>query len=59
MFFWPVSVGSMAAAATLAVNRQRDYIDCMRPLGYVVTPWQATDADSSSKPAVGEERSSP
>jgi len=39
IFFWPASVGSMAASATVAVNRQRDYTDCMKPLGYAVTPW--------------------
>src|SRR5919109_577351 len=38
-FFWPATVGSMAAAATVHVNRQRDCIDCMKPLGYAVTPW--------------------
>jgi hypothetical protein len=43
VFFWPASIGSMAAAATLAVSRQRDYTVCMTPRGYVVTPWQADD----------------
>ena len=39
IFFWPASLGGMAASATVAVNRQRDYTDCMKPLGYAVTPW--------------------
>jgi len=55
-FFWPVSVGGMAASATLAVNRQRDYADCMTPLGYVVTVWQPGPAEQPFKPAT-EERS--
>jgi len=54
-FFWPVSVGGMAASATLAINRQRDYADCMTPLGYVVTAWQPATND---KP-YGEDRASP
>ncbi|HEY2992366.1 MAG TPA: hypothetical protein VGM22_06120 [Methylomirabilota bacterium] len=57
-FFWPVSVGSMLASATLAVNREHDYADCMRPLGYVVTPWQSRDGDPSVKPG-GAQPSSP
>jgi hypothetical protein len=40
-FFWPVTVGSMVASATVAVNRQHDFADCMTPLGYVVVPWEA------------------
>jgi len=55
-FFWPVSVGSMAASATLAVNRQRDYKDCMTPLGYVVTVWQPRPDEPTFRPAA-EERS--
>ena len=58
VFFWPVTVGSMAASATLAVNRQRDYTDCMTPLGYVVTVWKPP-ADESSYRAATEERISP
>jgi hypothetical protein len=58
-FFWPVSVGSMVASATLAVNRENDYADCMRPLGYTVTPWRPTAGENAVKPAAGEERSSP
>ena len=58
VFFWPVTVGSMAASATLAVNRQRDYTDCMTPLGYVVTGWQPGPDDPSFK-AASEERTSP
>ncbi len=57
-FFWPVSVGGMAASATLAVNRERDYADCMTPLGYVVTVWKPP-ADESSYRAASEERISP
>ncbi len=41
VFFMPVSVASMAASAVLAENRQHDYADCMRAMGYVVTPWNA------------------
>lgn len=55
-FFWPVSVGGMAASATLAVNRQRDYKDCMTPLGYVVTVWQPPPEEPTFRPAT-EERS--
>jgi hypothetical protein len=57
-FFWPVSVGGMAASATLAVNRQRDYADCMTPLGYVVTVWQPRPEDPTFR-AASEERVSP
>jgi hypothetical protein len=48
----------MAASATLAVNRERDYADCMTPLGYVVTVWKPP-ADESSYRAASEERISP
>jgi len=48
-FFWPVSIGSMAASATLAVNRQHDYIDCMTPLGYAVTVWKPAESESTFK----------
>jgi len=53
-FFWPVSVGGMAASATLAVNRQRDYTDCMTPLGYTVTVWQPGPDEPPYKPATEE-----
>jgi hypothetical protein len=56
-FFWPVSVGGMAASATLAVHRQRDYADCMTPFGYVVTVW--TPPAGESYRAATEERISP
>jgi hypothetical protein len=39
-FFWPVSVGSMAASYTLFVQRERDYTKCMEPRGYIVTMWR-------------------
>jgi hypothetical protein len=58
VFFWPASVGAMAASATLAVNRQRDYADCMKPLGYVVTPWTPAAGESAFTPS-REERVSP
>ena len=48
-FFWPVSIGNMAASATLAVQRQRDYTDCMTPLGYAVSVWKPADGDASFK----------
>jgi hypothetical protein len=48
-FFWPVSIGNMAASATLAVQRQRDYTDCMTPLGYSVSVWKPTDGEASFK----------
>ena len=48
-FFWPVSVGGMAASATLAVTRQRDYTDCMTPLGYAVTVWKPPADESGFK----------
>ncbi|HET7341181.1 MAG TPA: hypothetical protein VFL90_06940 [Methylomirabilota bacterium] len=51
VFFWPVTVGSMVASATVAVNRQRDYADCMTPLGYVVVPW---DGDGRPRAATAE-----
>jgi hypothetical protein len=57
-FFWPVSVGGMAASATLAVNRLQDYSDCMKPLGYVVTAWQPSPGEPAYK-AASEERASP
>ncbi len=50
VFFWPASVGGMAASATLAVNRQRDYTLCMEPRGYVVTAWQPSPAERSPQP---------
>lgn len=53
-FFWPVSVGGMAASATLAVNRERDYADCMTPLGYVVTVWHPRPGDPTFKAATEE-----
>ena len=56
-FFWPVSVGGMAASATLAVKRERDYADCMTPFGYVVTVW--TPPAGESYRAATEERISP
>ena len=49
VFFWPVSVGGMAASATLAVTRQRDYADCMTPLGYVVKVWTPPAEESTFK----------
>lgn len=58
VFFWPASVGSWAASATLFVSRQRDYTACMEPRGYVVTPWEPTPGELSSKPR-SEERTSP
>jgi len=57
VFFWPVSIAGMAASATLAVNRQHDYRDCMRPLGYVVTPWEPSRTEPTFKR--GEDRPSP
>ena len=52
VFFWPVSIGSLAASARLAVIRQRDYADCMRPLGYVVTSWTpARDTTTVNTPS--------
>jgi hypothetical protein len=57
-FFWPVSVGGMAASATLAVNRERDNADCMTPHRYVVTVWRPP-AEESSYRAASEERISP
>ena len=51
VFFWPVSVGGMAASATLAVHRQRDYADCMKPLGYVVSVWQSRTEEPAFKSA--------
>jgi len=62
VFFWPASVGGMAASATLAVNRERDYADCMKPLGYVVTPWTPSAGESAFTPTRipnREERVSP
>jgi hypothetical protein len=62
VFFWPASVGGMAASATLAINRERDYADCMKPLGYVVTPWTPSAGESGFAPnrtLKGEERVSP
>jgi hypothetical protein len=55
VFFWPVSVGGMATSATLAVNRQRDYADCMTPLGYVVSVWKPAPGEPAFK-AAPEER---
>lgn len=55
VFFWPVSVGGMAASATVAVNRQRDYVDCMTPLGYSVGVWTPPPGESTFK-ASREER---
>lgn len=55
VFFWPVSVGAMVTSATLAVNRQRDYVDCMTPLGYVVSVWQPAPGEPTFK-AAGAER---
>ena len=52
-FFWPVSLGSMATSATLAVNRQRDYADCMTPLGYSVGVWTPVPGEPTFK-ATGE-----
>src|SRR6266850_8346823 len=57
-FFWPVSVGGMAASATLAVNRERDYADCMTPLGYVVSVWKPRPEEPTFRGAT-EERISP
>ncbi len=53
-FFWPISVGSMAASATLTVNRERDYKICMEPRGYVVTVWQPAPTDGNHKPRTEE-----
>lgn len=50
VFFFPVSIASMAASASLAVARQQDYTDCMKPLGYVVTVWEPAPDEPAFKP---------
>jgi hypothetical protein len=50
VFFFPVSIASMAASAQLAVVRQQDYADCMKPLGYVVTVWEPPADEPAFKP---------
>jgi hypothetical protein len=57
LFFWPASVGSMAAAAKLSVARQRNYTACMQPRGYVVTPWDAKTDPGAEKPHIPESAS--
>jgi hypothetical protein len=55
-FFWPVTVGSMVAAARLPLLRQQDYTACMQPRGYVVTVWQPGDDE---RPVKSLERTAP
>jgi hypothetical protein len=48
LFFWPVTIGNVAASTTLHVLRERDYTACMAPRGYVVTPWEPRPGDPKS-----------
>jgi hypothetical protein len=59
VFFWPVSIGSMAASSTLHVYRQRDYAACMAPRGYVVTPWEPRPGEPGLKPQTPQDQASP
>jgi hypothetical protein len=59
VFFWPVTIGSIAASTTLHVYRQRDYTACMTPRGYVVTPWEPRPGEPGSQPYTGQDHASP
>ena len=59
VFFWPVTIGSVAASTTLHVYRQRDYTTCMTPRGYVVTPWEPGSGGSGSASYTDEDHASP
>ena len=59
VFFWPVTIGSLAASTTLHVYRERDYTACMTPRGYVVTAWDARPGESSPKSPTGQDPASP
>jgi hypothetical protein len=56
LFFWPASVGGMAASLTMAVRRQNEYAACMKPRGYLVTPWQAPPSQPSFQPVAEDRR---
>jgi hypothetical protein len=59
VFFWPVTIGSVAASTTLHVYRQRDYTACMTPRGYIVTPWEPGPGDWGPRWDPGEDHASP
>jgi hypothetical protein len=59
VFFWPVTIGSIAASTTLHVYRERDYTACMTPRGYVVTPWEPRPGEPSWKSHTGPDHPSP
>jgi hypothetical protein len=59
LFFWPVTIGNVAASTTLHVLRERDYAACMAPRGYVVTPWEPRPGDPNWKSYTGPDHASP
>ena len=59
VFFWPVTIGNVAATTTLHVLRERDYTACMAPRGYVVTTWAPRPGEPSWKSYPGQDHPSP
>jgi hypothetical protein len=59
LFFWPVTIGNVAASTTLHMLRERDYAACMTPRGYVVTPWEPRPGGPGWKSYTGPDHASP